>query len=97
MGFFFSRSLLCEKYGRASVGLRATALPLCLLRLVFFFCLFVLMVAFWLDGQVTMGSMVLKPSARKVRKLGPGIVCGFAGATAEYVVVCSHRSRWVLF
>ena len=35
------------------------------------------------DGQVTLGSQVIKPNARKVRKLKEGVVCGFAGATAD--------------
>ena len=37
------------------------------------------------DGQVTLGQTVIKSTARKVRRLGPGglIVAGFAGATAD--------------
>ena len=36
------------------------------------------------DGQVSLQSMVLKPSARKVRRVGKGdIVAGFAGSTAD--------------
>ena len=36
------------------------------------------------DGQVTLGSVVMKGSARKVRKLYNGkVLCGFAGATAD--------------
>lgn len=37
------------------------------------------------DGQVTMGSSVVKNNARKVRRLGPNdrVVAGFAGATAD--------------
>jgi ATP-dependent HslUV protease subunit HslV len=36
------------------------------------------------DGQVSLGSTVLKSTARKVRKLGDGsIIGGFAGATAD--------------
>ena len=41
------------------------------------------------DGQVTMGSTVMKPNAKKVRRLGPGgpdgqgVIGGFAGATAD--------------
>jgi ATP-dependent HslUV protease, peptidase subunit HslV len=37
------------------------------------------------DGQVTMGSYVVKNNARKVRRLGPSnrVVAGFAGATAD--------------
>ena len=36
------------------------------------------------DGQVTLGSIVVKASARKVRKLHHGeVLAGFAGATAD--------------
>lgn len=35
------------------------------------------------DGQVTMGSEVVKHNVRKVRRLGAGVVGGFAGATAD--------------
>ncbi len=36
------------------------------------------------DGQVTLGSTVIKANARKVRRLADGnIVAGFAGATAD--------------
>lgn len=37
------------------------------------------------DGQITMGSMVVKPNARKVRRLGAEdkVIAGFAGATAD--------------
>lgn len=36
------------------------------------------------DGQVTLGSSVLKSNAKKIRKLGDGsIIGGFAGATAD--------------
>ncbi|WP_027867511.1 ATP-dependent protease subunit HslV [Massilia alkalitolerans] len=36
------------------------------------------------DGQVTLGNVVMKGSARKVRKLYQGkVLCGFAGATAD--------------
>ncbi len=36
------------------------------------------------DGQVSLGSTVLKSTAKKVRKLGDGsIIGGFAGATAD--------------
>jgi len=36
------------------------------------------------DGQVTLGSEVLKASARKLRRLyGDKIVAGFAGSTAD--------------
>ena len=36
------------------------------------------------DGQVTMGNTVMKPNARKVRRIGDGsVIAGFAGATAD--------------
>jgi ATP-dependent HslUV protease subunit HslV len=36
------------------------------------------------DGQVSMGNTVMKPNARKVRRLGDGsVIGGFAGATAD--------------
>jgi ATP-dependent HslUV protease subunit HslV len=36
------------------------------------------------DGQVTLGNIVMKGSARKVRTLYQGkVLCGFAGATAD--------------
>jgi hypothetical protein len=35
------------------------------------------------DGQVTAGSVVIKPNVQKVRRLGDGIVVGFAGSTAD--------------
>jgi ATP-dependent HslUV protease, peptidase subunit HslV len=36
------------------------------------------------DGQVTLGNVVMKGSARKVRKLYQDkVLCGFAGATAD--------------
>lgn len=35
------------------------------------------------DGQVTLGSQVIKPNVKKVRRLQSGVVGGFAGATAD--------------
>jgi hypothetical protein len=35
------------------------------------------------DGQVTMGSTVVKPNVRKTRKIGDQAIGGFAGATAD--------------
>lgn len=36
------------------------------------------------DGQVTMNNLVMKASARKIRRLGEGtVVAGFAGSTAD--------------
>ncbi|MBI3706902.1 MAG: ATP-dependent protease subunit HslV [Proteobacteria bacterium] len=35
------------------------------------------------DGQVSFGQTVIKSNARKVRRLGDGVIAGFAGATAD--------------
>ena len=36
------------------------------------------------DGQVTIGQTIVKPNAKKVRRLGKGdVIGGFAGATAD--------------
>lgn len=36
------------------------------------------------DGQVTQGQTVMKPNAKKVRRIGDGsVIAGFAGATAD--------------
>ena len=36
------------------------------------------------DGQVSLGQTVIKPNARKVRRIGDGgVIAGFAGATAD--------------
>ena len=36
------------------------------------------------DGQVSLGNTIIKPNAKKIRKLGDGsIIAGFAGATAD--------------
>lgn len=36
------------------------------------------------DGQVSMGAVIMKNNARKVRRLGTGqVIAGFAGATAD--------------
>lgn len=35
------------------------------------------------DGQVSLGPTIIKPNARKVRQLKEGVICGFAGATAD--------------
>ncbi len=36
------------------------------------------------DGQVSMGNTIVKPNAKKVRRIGDGsIIAGFAGATAD--------------
>jgi ATP-dependent HslUV protease subunit HslV len=38
------------------------------------------------DGQVTLGNLVMKGSARKVRRL-PGIIGGFAGSAADGIAL----------
>ena len=36
------------------------------------------------DGQVSLGQTIIKPNAKKVRRLGTGdVIAGFAGATAD--------------
>jgi ATP-dependent HslUV protease, peptidase subunit HslV len=35
------------------------------------------------DGQVTQGSVVIKPNVQKVRRIGSNILVGFAGSTAD--------------
>jgi len=35
------------------------------------------------DGQVTMGTQVIKPNTRKVRRITGGALAGFAGTTAD--------------
>ncbi|CAI5742912.1 unnamed protein product [Hyaloperonospora brassicae] len=35
------------------------------------------------DGQVSLGATVVKPNAKKVRRIGEHIVAGFAGSTAD--------------
>merc|ERR1719453_2227044 len=35
------------------------------------------------DGQVSRGSMVVKPNAKKVRRIGDEVIVGFAGSTAD--------------
>jgi ATP-dependent HslUV protease subunit HslV len=32
------------------------------------------------DGQVTMGGEIVKPNVKKVRRIGTGVIGGFAGA-----------------
>ena len=43
------------------------------------------------DGQVTLGNIVVKGTARKVRKLYHGkVLAGFAGATADAFTLCER-------
>jgi ATP-dependent HslUV protease subunit HslV len=47
------------------------------------------------DGQVTQGQTVMKPNARKVRRLGPdqAVIGGFAGATADAFTLFERLER----
>ena len=47
------------------------------------------------DGQVTQGQTVMKPNARKVRKLGAdgAVIGGFAGATADAFTLFERLER----
>ena len=46
------------------------------------------------DGQVTMGQTVMKPNARKVRRLHDGsVISGFAGATADAFTLFERLER----
>lgn len=46
------------------------------------------------DGQVSMGQTVMKPNARKVRKLGDSsVIGGFAGATADAFTLFERLER----
>jgi ATP-dependent HslUV protease, peptidase subunit HslV len=46
------------------------------------------------DGQVSMGNTIMKPNARKVRRLGDGsVIGGFAGATADAFTLFERLER----
>ena len=46
------------------------------------------------DGQVSLGATVIKPNARKVRRLGEGgVIGGFAGATADAFTLFDRLER----
>ncbi|WP_116091542.1 ATP-dependent protease subunit HslV [Sphingomonas crusticola] len=46
------------------------------------------------DGQVSLGNTVIKPNARKVRRLGNGeVIGGFAGATADAFTLFERLER----
>ncbi len=46
------------------------------------------------DGQVSMGQTVMKPNAKKVRRLGEGnVIGGFAGATADAFTLFERLER----
>jgi ATP-dependent protease HslVU (ClpYQ) peptidase subunit len=47
------------------------------------------------DGQVTLGTTVLKQGAAKVRRLAGGkVLAGFAGSVAESTATTSSALRW---
>ncbi len=45
------------------------------------------------DGQVSMGSSVMKGNAKKVRKLGDNILVGFAGSTADALTLVERLEK----
>ena len=47
------------------------------------------------DGQVSMGNTVMKPNARKVRRIGKDetVIAGFAGATADAFTLFDRLER----
>jgi ATP-dependent HslUV protease subunit HslV len=46
------------------------------------------------DGQVSLGQTIIKPNARKVRRLGNGsVIGGFAGATADAFTLFERLER----
>lgn len=47
------------------------------------------------DGQVSLGQTVIKPNARKVRRIGPdgSVIAGFAGATADAFTLFERLER----
>ena len=45
------------------------------------------------DGQVSMGSSVMKGNAKKVRKLGENILVGFAGSTADALTLVERLEK----
>lgn len=45
------------------------------------------------DGQVSMGSSVVKGNAKKVRRLGENILVGFAGSTADALTLYERLEK----
>ena len=47
------------------------------------------------DGQVSLGQTVIKPNAKKVRRIGPdgSVIAGFAGATADAFTLFERLER----
>ena len=48
------------------------------------------------DGQVSLGNTVIKPNAKKVRRIGEGekVIGGFAGATADAFCSSGWSASW---
>jgi ATP-dependent HslUV protease subunit HslV len=51
------------------------------------------MVAMAGDGQVSMGPTVVKGNARKIRRIGDGILVGFAGSTADALTLLERLEK----
>lgn len=45
--------------------------------------LFFAQVVLMADGQVTSGSQIVKPNVKKLRRIGDGVIGGFAGRVAD--------------
>lgn len=45
------------------------------------------------DGQVSQGSVVVKPNAKKIRRIGENILVGFAGATADAMTLLDRLEK----
>jgi len=45
------------------------------------------------DGQVSLGNIVMKPNAKKVRRIGDDIIVGFAGSTADAFTLLERLER----
>jgi len=45
------------------------------------------------DGQVSLGSTIVKPNAKKVRLIGDDIIAGFAGSTADAMTLLERLER----
>lgn len=45
------------------------------------------------DGQVSLGDMVLKPNARKIRRIGNDILVGMAGSTADAMTLVERLEK----
>jgi len=45
------------------------------------------------DGMVSQGTQIVKGNARKVRRIGEGVVVGFAGSTADAFTLLERLER----